>query len=166
MQNTHSGMFDWVPMFVRQPSCSLGTSLRLTFSFSGFTPGLLCNTGENQLCHVHPAGLPRCCLLPTTVSPQDVNTTNYMSSYASLWQDELLAFVWGSIQGFAICDFSILSTILIFWMLILVTSPPPPTTPSSPSIGAAAFWANDENSIKKRRHLALTGQTRCSPALP
>lgn len=110
--------------FVRQPSCSLGTSLRLTFSFSSFIPGLRCNTGENQLCHVHPAGLPRCCLLPTTMSPQNVNTTNYMSFYASLWQDKLLAFFWGTIQGFAIWDFSILSTILIFWMLMLVTLPP------------------------------------------
>lgn len=142
-----SGMFDWVPTFVGQPSCSLGTSLRLTFSFSGFIPGLWCSTGENQLCHVHPAGLPRCCLLLTTMFPQNINTTNYMSFYASLWQYKLLAFVWGSIPGFAISGFSILSTILIF-LDAHVGYFTPLTTPSSPSIGTAAFWANNENSLK------------------
>lgn len=124
MQNMCSGMFDWVPTFVGQPSCSLGTSLRLTFSFSGSTPGLWCSTGENELCHVHPAGLPRCCLLPTAMFPQNVNTTNYMSFCASLWQYKLLVFVWGSIPGFALSGFSVSSTILMFLMLVLATLPP------------------------------------------
>lgn len=122
MQNMYSGIFELVSMFVRQPSWSLGSSLRPAFSFSGFTPGLCCNTGENQLRHIHSAGL-RCCLLPTTMFPQNVNTTDYMSSYASLWQSKLLAFVWGSVQGFSICHFSDLFTVLTFWMLMLVILP-------------------------------------------
>lgn len=111
-----------------------GSSLRLTFSFSGFTPG---SCSQRRTAKVLP--------LPTTMVPQNVNT-NSTSFFASLGQYKLLAFVWGSIQGFGICNFSILFTILTFWMLMLVILPL--TTPSSPSIGVAAFWANNEHSIE------------------
>lgn len=54
-KHAYPRIFDLVT-FIREPSCSLGFLTQIYIFISGFTPGLWCNTVENQFHHVHTAG--------------------------------------------------------------------------------------------------------------
>lgn len=119
MQNMDSGMFDLVPTFVRQPSYSLGSSLRPTVFIQWFYTWIMLQYRRK------PALSRSHCRTAKVLPPPHSHVSSECKHHKLYVLICVPLAVWASavcLSGAVYKD--LISALLVFWMLMLATLPP------------------------------------------